>query len=51
MLNVNSYVTICSLTTVSILLVWKANAKGSVSGFEFAPPSKAGGSDKHLAVN
>ena len=38
-------------TTVSILLVRKANAKGSVSGFEIAPPSKGGGSDKHLAVN
>ena len=40
-----------TLTTVSILLVRKANAKGSVSGFEIAPPSKGGGSDKHLAVN
>ena len=39
------------ITTVSILLVRKANAKGSVSGFEIAPPSKGGGSDKHLAVN
>ena len=39
------------LTTVSILLVRKANAKGSVSGFEIAPPGKGGGSDKHLAVN
>ena len=38
-------------TTVSILLVRKANAKGSVSGSEIAPPSKGGGSDKHLAVN
>ena len=38
-------------TTVSILLVRKANAKGSVSDFEIAPPSKGGGSDKHLAVN
>ena len=38
-------------STVSILLVRKANAKGSVSGFEIAPPSKGGGSDKHLAVN
>ena len=37
--------------TVSILPVRKANAKGSVSGFEIAPPSKGGGSDKHLAVN
>ena len=32
-------------------LVWKANAKGSASGFEIAPPSKDGGSDKHLAVD
>ena len=40
-----------SLITVSILLVRKANAKGSVSGFEIAPPSKGGGSDKHLALN
>ena len=40
-----------SLTTVFILLVRKANAKGSVSGFEIAPPSKGGGSDKQLAVN
>ena len=38
-------------TTVSILLVRKANAKGSVSGSEIAPPSKVGGSDKQLAVN
>ena len=41
-------------STVSILLVRnvrKANAKGSVSGFEIAPPSKGGGSDKHLALN
>ena len=38
-------------TTISILLVRKANAKGSVSGFEIAPLSKGGGSDKHLAVN
>ena len=37
------------ITTVSILLVRKANAKGSVSGFEIAPPSKGG--DKQLAVN
>ena len=37
-------------STVSIL-VRKANVKGSVSGFEIAPPSKGGGSDKHLAVN
>ena len=37
--------------TVSVLLVRKANAKGSVSDFEIAPPSKGGGSDKHLAVN
>ena len=43
--------TTCSLSTVSILLVRKANAKGNVSGFEIAPPSKGGGSDKHLAVN
>ena len=28
-----------------------ANAKGSVSGFEIALPSKDGGSDKQLAVN
>ena len=41
----------CDKTTVSILLVRKANAKGSVSDFEIAPPSKGGGSDKHLAVN
>ena len=40
-----------SLTTVFILLVRKANAKGSVSGFEIASPSKGGGSDKHLGVN
>ena len=40
-----------SLITISILLVRKAKAKGSVSGFENAPPSKGGGSDKHLAVN
>ena len=47
------YVTIfnCASTTVFILLVRKANAKGSVIGFEIAPPSKGGGSDKHLAVN
>ena len=35
------------LTTVSILVVWKANgnfARGSVSAFEIAPPSKGGGS-------
>ena len=38
-------------TTVSLLLVRKANAKGSVSGFEIAPPSKGDGSDKQLAVN
>ena len=38
-------------TTVSILLVRKANAKGSVSGFEIAPPSKGGSSNKHLVVN
>ena len=30
-------------TTVSILLVRKADAKGSVSGFEIAPPSKGDG--------
>ena len=30
----------CDNTTVSILLVRKANAKGIVSGFEIAPPSK-----------
>ena len=35
-----------SLTTVSILLVRKADAKGSVSGFDIAPPSQGGGSDK-----
>ena len=45
------YYKYCGKTTVSILLVRKANAKGSVSGFEIAPPSKGGGSDKHLAVN
>ena len=38
-------------TTVSILLVRKANAKGSVSGFEIAPLSKGGGSDEQLAVD
>ena len=38
-------------STVSILLVQKANAKGSVSGFEIAPPSKGGCSNKQLAVN
>ena len=38
---------VCTPTTVSILLVRKANAKGSDSGFEIAPPSKGGGSDKH----
>ena len=40
-----------TLTTVSILLVRKTNAKGNVSGFEIAPLSKDGGSDKHLVVN
>ena len=35
----------------SLLLVRKADAKGSVSGCEIAPPSKGGGSDKQLAVN
>ena len=42
---------IVCLTTVSILLVRKVNAKGSVSGFEIAPSSKDGGSDKRLAVD
>ena len=35
------------LTTVSILVVWKANgfyARGSVIAFKIAPPSKGGGS-------
>ena len=41
----------CCSSTVSILLVRKANAKGSVSGFKIAPPSKGCESDKHLAVN
>ena len=43
-----------SETIVSALLVRKADAndaKGSVSGFEIAPPSKGGGSDKQLTVN
>ena len=34
-------------TTVSILVVWKANgfyARGSVIAFKIAPPSKGGGS-------
>ena len=35
--------------TVSTLMVWKANAKGCVSGFEIAPPRKGGGCDKRLA--
>ena len=39
------------LITVSVLLVPKANANSSVSGFEIAPPSKGGGSDKHLVVD
>ena len=42
---------ILDLITVSILLVRKVNAKGSVSDFEIAPLSKGGGSDKHLAVD
>ena len=45
------HVVFLSCSTVSILLVRKANAKGNVSGFEIAPPSKGGGSDKHLALN
>ena len=34
--------------TVSTLVVWKVKAKGSVSGFEIAPPSKGGGCNKLL---
>ena len=49
--KINSLALTRCVTTVSILLVRKANAKGSVSGFEIATPSKGGGSDKHLAVN
>ena len=45
--------TITSLynTTVSILLVWKANgfyARGSVIAFKIAPPSKGGGSHNFM---
>ena len=40
-----------TLTTLSILLVRRTNAKGSVSGFKIAPPSKGGGCDKHVAVD
>ena len=38
-------------TTVSILLVWKANgfyARGSVIAFKIAPPSKGGGSHNFM---
>ena len=31
-----------TFTTVFTLVVWKANAKGSSSGFEIVPPSKCG---------
>ena len=39
------------LTTVSTLLVWKANgfyARGSVIAFKIAPPSKGGGSHNFM---
>ena len=35
----------------SLYMQKEANAKGSVSGFEIAPPSKDNGNDKQLAVN
>ena len=38
-------------TTVSTLLVWKANgfyARGSVIAFKIAPPSKGGGSHNFM---
>ena len=40
-----------SSTTVSILVVWKANgfyARGSVIAFKIAPPSKGGGSHNFM---
>ena len=33
----------CTTTTVSILLVWKANRKGRGNGFKIAPPSSGRG--------
>ena len=39
------------LSTVSTLLVWKANgfyARGSVIAFKIAPPSKGGGSHNFM---
>ena len=53
-INHSLYITVVSIIPcirTMILLVRKANAKGSVSGFEIAPPGKGGGSDKQLAVN
>ena len=40
-----------TISTVSILVVWKANgfyARGSVIAFKIAPPSKGGGSHNFM---
>ena len=45
--NCSQDVSLCGITTVSIIVVWKAHgfhARGSVIAFKIAPPSRSSGS-------
>ena len=49
-LHLCSLVLVFGITTVSILVVWKACRKGIVNGFKIAPPSSGGGKADFLCA-